>query len=72
MWSMENVEYGKCGVWKMRSMENVEYGKCGVWKMTNMENAEYGKCGVCGNASTLTDLFISNRFNAFIQHKKNA
>ena len=38
---MENVEYGKCGVWKIWSMENVEYGKCGVWKMWSMENAEY-------------------------------
>ena len=33
---MENVEYGKCGVWKMWSM----------WKMRCMENEEYGmrKC----------------------------
>ena len=51
--SVENVEYGKCGVWKMgsmenaecgkygvRSVENEEYGKCGVWKMRSMENAE--------------------------------
>ena len=37
---MENEEYGKCAVWKMRNMENEEYGKCGVWKMRSMENAE--------------------------------
>ena len=51
MWSMENEEYGKWGVWKMGSMENEEYGKWGVWKMgsmenESMENAEYGKCGM--------------------------
>ena len=34
----------------MRSVENEEYGKCGVWKMRSVENEEYGKCGVCGNA----------------------
>ena len=53
--SMENEEYGKCGVWKMRSMESAECGKCGVWKMWSMENAEYSvwKC-----------------INFFIQHKK--
>ena len=44
--SVENAEYGKCGVWRMRSMENAECGKCGVWKMWSVENAEYGKCGV--------------------------
>ena len=44
--SMENEEYGKWGVWKVRSMENEEYGKCGVWKVRSMENEEYGKCGV--------------------------
>ena len=38
--------------------------------MWSVENAEYEKCGVCGNALTLTDLFISKHFNAFIQHKK--
>ena len=38
--------------------------------MRSVENAEYGKCGVCGNALTLTDLFISKHFNAFIQRKK--
>ena len=43
------------GVWKVRSVEDAEYGKCGVWKTRSMENrsvenAEYGKCGVCGNA----------------------
>ena len=31
--SVENVECGKCGVWKMRSVESEECGKCGVWKM---------------------------------------
>ena len=30
----------------MRSVENVECGKCGVWKMRSVENAECGKCGV--------------------------
>ena len=36
---MENEEYGKRGVWKMRSvknedyMENEEFGKSEVWKM---------------------------------------
>ena len=34
---MENVECGKCGVWKMRSVENEECGKCGVWKMKSVE-----------------------------------
>ena len=28
MWSVENEECGKCGVWKMKSVENVECGKC--------------------------------------------
>jgi len=27
MWSVENAECGKCGVWKMRSVENAECGK---------------------------------------------
>ena len=26
---------------EVRSMENVDYGKCGVWKVRSMENAEY-------------------------------
>ena len=43
MWSVENVECGKCGVWKMRSVENEECGKCGVWKMRSVENVECGK-----------------------------
>ena len=30
---VENVKYGKRGVWKMQTMENTEYGKWGVWKM---------------------------------------
>ena len=38
--------------------------------MRSVENAECGKCGVYRNALTLTDLFISKHFNAFIQHKK--
>ena len=37
MWSVENEECGKCGVWKMRSVENEECGKCGVWKMRSVE-----------------------------------
>ena len=41
MWSVENVECGKCGVWKMKSVQ-----KCGVWKMWSVENKECGKCGV--------------------------
>ena len=41
-----------------------------MWKTRSMENEEYGKYGVCGNALTLTDLFISKHFNAFIQDKK--
>ena len=32
MWSVENEECGKCGVWKMRSVENAKCGKCRVWK----------------------------------------
>ena len=40
MWRVENVECGKCGVWKMWSGENVECGKCGVQKMKSVENAE--------------------------------
>ena len=28
MWSVENEERRKCGVWKTRSVENVECGKC--------------------------------------------
>ena len=43
MRSVENVEYGKYGVWKMRSVENVEYGECRVWKMRSI---------ACGNALT--------------------
>ena len=30
MKSVENEEYGKCIVWKMRSVENVECGNCGM------------------------------------------
>ena len=55
----------------MRSVEIAEYGRCGVWKMRSMENTKCGKCGVCGNALTLTDLFISKHLNAFIQHKNS-
>ena len=51
MRSVENEEYGKCGVWKMRSMESAEYGKCGVWKMRSI---------ACGNALT----FLFNIKNA--------
>ena len=32
-----SVEYAECGV---RSVENKEYGKCGVWKMRSVENEE--------------------------------
>ena len=46
MWSVENEECRKCGVWKMRSVENVECRKCGEWKTRNVENAVCGKCGV--------------------------
>ena len=43
MRSVEKVECGKCGVWKMRSVENgsvgnagnAECGKWGVWKVFN-------------------------------------
>ena len=35
MKSVENMECGKSGVWKMRT----ECGKCGVWKMGSVENA---------------------------------
>jgi len=40
-----SVENGsaECGV---RSVENMECGKCGVWKMGSVENGECGKCGV--------------------------
>ena len=44
--SVENMECGKCGVWKMGSVENAECRKCVVWKMRSVENAECGKCGV--------------------------
>ena len=44
----------ECGV---RSVENVEYGKCRVWKTRSMENAECGKCGVCGNAFSTLPIF---------------
>ena len=30
----------------MRSVENVECGKCGVYKMWSLENEECIKCGV--------------------------
>ena len=53
MWSVENVECGKCGVWKMKSVENEERkmqsveneecGKCRVLKMQSVENVECGK-----------------------------
>ena len=33
----------ECGV---RSVENVECGKCEVWKTRSVENAECGKRGV--------------------------
>ena len=36
-WKTRSAEFG------VRSVENDEYGKCGVWKMRSMENAEYGK-----------------------------
>ena len=40
----ENVEYGKCRLCKMRSMENVDYGKWGVWpKVQRMENEDVWK-----------------------------
>ena len=50
MKSVENVECGKCRVWKMKSVENEERGKCRVWKiwrvaLWNVENKECGKCG---------------------------
>ena len=28
---------------EMKSVENVECGKCGVWKMWSVENVECGK-----------------------------
>ena len=34
--SMENMECGNCGVWKMRSVENEEYREYGVWKMRSV------------------------------------
>lgn len=33
---MEDVECGKCRLWKIRSVENAECGKCGVWKMRSV------------------------------------
>ena len=41
MWSVENVECGKCRVWKVRSVESAECGKCGVWKVRSVENVEH-------------------------------
>ena len=35
-----SVDYAECGV---RSVENVECGKCVVWKMRSVENEECGK-----------------------------
>ena len=43
---VRSAEFGKCGVWKVRSVESAECGKCGVWKMRSVENAGCGKCGV--------------------------
>ena len=45
VWSVENEECGKYGVWKMRSVENAECGKV-KWKTRSVENVECGKCGV--------------------------
>ena len=56
------MEDAECGVW------SVENGS--MWKTQSMEITKCGKRGVCGNAFTLTDLFISKHFNAFIQHEK--
>jgi len=38
MWSVENAECGKCGVWRVRSVEGAECGGCGVWRMRSVEN----------------------------------
>ena len=35
--SVENEEWGKCGVSKTKSVENAERGKRGVWKMSSVE-----------------------------------
>ena len=43
MGSVEDVECGRCGVWKMRSVESAACGKCGVWKVRSVENAECKK-----------------------------
>ena len=68
---MESEEYGKYGVWKVRSVENAEYGKCGVWKMRSMESAECGKCGVWKMRSMENaEYSVWKCINFFIQHKK--
>ena len=54
------IEYAECGVLSAEcGVRSAECGVRGVWKI-----------GVDGNALTLTGLFISKHFNAFIQHKK--
>ena len=61
MWSMESAEYGKCGVWKMRSVENVEYS---VWKCINffIQHVSYSKV-----TDIKTNVFLSVlRFAAVI------
>ena len=45
--SVENEEYRKCRVWKMRSIENAECGKCGMRKMRSVESASI-EPEVCG------------------------
>ena len=64
---LERVKFQLAEIQISKPKDNRLDGKRGV---RSVENAEYGKCGVCENASTLTDLFISKHFNAFIQHKK--
>ena len=47
MWSVENEDCGKCGVWKMRSVENEECGKmrCGKFSISIFHSHAEKQCG---------------------------
>ena len=68
VWSVENEECGKYGVWKIRSVERLS-GKRGVWKMWSVENAECRKWGVWKMRSVKEKKSIHSQLKR-LYHKK--
>jgi len=59
VWEMK--EYGRFGMWKVRSVEKEERDNSEVWKMGRVENEECGKSATSGKCAVRKMLSIENK-----------